>query len=182
MKLWLDEVFLGMFENIADIEAKLADWKTANSECIFYLYEFQGVPYSFEDTWREFIKNNIGLDEEVKIITSTPEKLRLELVNSTEEYLDRVGESIKKMASQFYAGPDKSDWEALSDFLEGLDFICQALTILNCVFDRQKFDRMLTELMQAMESQDVVTVADLLNYEWSEWLTKVKNELIFPNN
>lgn len=183
MKIWLGEDFLGTFNNTADVEAELAGWRKANSDHIFYLYECQGEQYGFSDTWEEFLKDNIDQDIEVKIIAATPEMLRLELVDSTKEYLDRLVESIENLASQFYAGPGQSAWEKLSDFLEGLDFFCQAMELLNCSdFDREGFNRMLLELMQAIESKDIVTVADLLSYEWSGWLEKVKNILISPDN
>lgn len=182
MKIWIDDNFLDTFEQTSDVASELAGWQKANSDRILYLYECQGEQYSFADSWDEFLKDNIDQDIEVKIITATPGRLRLELVDSTKEYLDRLLGSIEGLASQFYAGPDQSAWEMLSDFIEGLGFICQALTILNCDFDRERFNQMLLELMQAMESKDIVTVADLLNYEWSGWLEQVKNELVSPSN
>lgn len=182
MKIWLDEVYLGAFNNSADVEAVLADWKTENSDHILYLYECQGEQFSFGDTWNQFLKDNIDLHIDVKIKTATPEMLRLELVDSTQEYLERLATSIEGLAAQFYTGPDKSVWEMLSDFLEGLDYICQALKLLNCDFDEEQFNQMLLELMQAMESKDIVAVADLLSYEWSVWLEKVNNVLVSQGN
>lgn len=170
MKIWLDEVYLGDFNNTAAVQAALSDWKKANSEHIFYLFECQGSQYSFTDSWEQFLQDNIGLDLEARIITATPEMLRLELVDSTRDYLERLAVSVEGLAAQFYAGPDESSWRMLSDFLEGLDYICQALEILNCDYGQDKFKQMLKELMEAMESEDIIAVADLLSYEWSEWL------------
>jgi len=70
----------------------------------------------------------------------------------------------------------------LSDFLEGLDYICQALELLNIDFDRAQFKQMLQELMQAMDSRDIVTVADLLSYEWSGWLRNILDTINSPSN
>ena len=182
MKIWLDEVYLGAFHSTADIESALADWKRVNSDHIFYLFECQGDQYSFGDMWEQFLKDNITQDIEVRIKTATPEMLRLELVDSTIEYLERLVGSIDDLASQFYAGPDQAAWEKLTDFLEGLDYICQALELLNIDFDRAQFKQMLQELMQAMDSRDIVTVADLLSYEWSGWLRNILDTINSPSN
>jgi len=182
MKIWVDDMSLGAFSDSEQAEAALAGWKKENSDYIFYLYQCQGEQYSYGGSWDQFLKDNIRLDVEVKIITATQETLRLELVESTEEYLGRLSASIEGLAARFYAGPDRPAWELLSDFIEGMDFICQALTLLNCDFDREQFNRMLRELMQAMEAKDIITIADLLSYEWSAWLDKAEDALISPNN
>lgn len=182
MKIWLNEVFLGAFHSTADVESALADWKRANSDHIFYLFECQGDQYSFGDMWEQFLKDNIAQDIEVRIKTATAEMLRLELVDSTREYLERLVGSIDDLAAQFYAGPDQAAREKLSDFLEGLDYICQALELLNFDFNRDQFNQMLLELMQAMESQDIVTVADLLSYEWNGWLDNLLDTINSPSN
>lgn len=182
MQIWVNDVNLGVFNNASDVESALADWQRANSDHIFYLFECQGDQYSFGDMWEQFLKDNITQDIEVRIKTATPEMLRLELVDSTIEYLERLVGSIDDLAAQFYAGPDQAAWEKLTDFLEGLDYICQALELLNFDFDRDQFNQMLLELMQAMESQDIVTVADLLSYEWSGWLENVLDIINSPSN
>ncbi len=182
MKIWLNDVFLGVFHSADEVESALADWKRENSDHIFYLFECQGEQFSFRDMWEQFLKDNIAQDIEVRIKTATPEKLRLELVDSTIEYLERLVGSIDDLAAQFYAGPDQAAWKKLSDFLEGLDYICQALELLNIDFDRAQFKQMLQELMQAMDSRDIVTVADLLSYEWSGWLRNILDTINSPSN
>jgi len=182
MKIWLNDVFLGAFQSTAEVESALDAWKKANKEQVFYLIECQGEQFSFRDMWEQFLKDNIAQDIEVRIKTATPEKLRLELVDSTIEYLERLVGSIDDLAAQFYAGPDQAAWKKLSDFLEGLDYICQALKLLNIDFDQDQFNQMLQEFMQTMESQDIVTVADLLSYEWKSWLENVLDTINPPSN
>ena len=182
MKIWLNDVFLGAFQSTAEVESALDAWKKANKEQVFYLIECQGEQFSFRDMWEQFLKDNITQDIEVRIKTATPEMLRLELVDSTIEYLERLVGAIDDLAAQFYAGPDQVSWKKLSDFLEGLDYICQALKLLNIDFDQDQFNQMLQEFMQTMESQDIVTVADLLSYEWKSWLENVLDTINPPSN
>lgn len=183
MKIWVNDDYLGTFKHSTEVAAALAGRQKENGGQIFYLFACGEEEYSFGDSWEEFLQENIGLDVEVKIMTAAPERLRLELVGSTQEYLERLAGSLEGLATQFYAGPDQSAWEMLADFLEGLDFICQALKILeHARFDQAEFNRILHELLQAMESKDLVAVADLLAYEWSGWLEQARNYLISPSS
>ncbi|NPV27617.1 MAG: hypothetical protein HPY81_09325 [Firmicutes bacterium] len=171
MKLWIDDDFLGSFDCVASAAVKLAEWQEANRERILYLYECSGEQYSYADSWDDFLKKNVDQDVEVRIVTATQEALQLELVDSTLEYLSRLCGSIENLAERFYADPDQIAWKQLSDFVEGLYFLCRSLEIIQCpVFDREEFHEKLAEFLRAMESKDTVAVADALNYEWSRWL------------
>ena len=111
-------------------------------------------------------------DIEVRIKTTTPEMLHLELVDSTIEYLERLVGSIDDVPG-FGAGPDQRPGRSYPIFLKGWIISARHWSLLNFNFDRDQFNQMLLELMQAMELQDIVTVADPLSYEWNGWLENV---------
>lgn len=183
MKLWVDNDFLGSFDSAAAAAGRLAEWQDANRERILYLYVYDGGQYSYADSWDDFLKSNAEQDVEVRIVTATQETLRLELVDSTLEYLSRLCGSIENLAERFYANPDQTAWKQLSDFIEGLYFLSRSLEIIRCpAFDREEFHEKLAEFLNAIEAKDTVAVADALNYEWSCWLDRLRNGIAGKEN
>lgn len=183
MKLWVDDDFLGSFDRAVAAAARLAEWQDANRERIPYLYECNGEQYSYADSWDDFLKSSAGQDVEVRIVTATRETLRLELVDSTLEYLSRLCGSIGELAERFYADPDRKAWKELSDFVEGLYFLSRSLEIIRCqAFDREEFHERLEGFLRAIEAKDTVAVADALNYEWSGWLDGLRNGIAGEEN
>lgn len=183
MKIWIDDDYLGNFNNPADASSELTGWQKAHSGRIFYLYECNGEQYSYADSWDDFLKSNAEQDVEVRIVTATPEALRLELVDSTLEYLSRLCGSIENLAGRFYTDPDQTAWQQLADFVEGLYFLCRSLEIIRCpAFDREEFHAKIAEFLCAIEAKDTVVVADALSYEWSSWLDGLRNGIAGNEN
>ena len=182
MKLWVDGEFLGFFDSADSAAERLNEWRRANKEKILYLFECGGEQYSFADFWESFLEANAGRDVEVRVMASTKESLQLELVDSVLEYISRLCSSIEDLAEHFYAGPDRTAWKQLSDFIEGLSFLNLSREFIKCpAFVQGEFEEKLKVFLEAVETGDAVALADALIYEWNPWLEMIKNEISKQN-
>lgn len=178
MKLIIDDQYLGAFTELNNVELAIKAWNEKNSSQIIYLVECHGIQQSFVDLWPAVINEYLASDESVFLLSQSCEKLVLDLVASTQEYLERLTLGMEGLATAFYAGPSGSAWSSLSEFLEGLQYISNSLLKLNLSsFDYGMFQDMLKTMLSAMEDKDNITIADELLYEWKDWLVGAQQSL-----
>ncbi len=178
MDIWIDDTHVGNLADKQEIMSALSDWQREHGTRFFYLVAVGNRQYRYSDYWPCILEEYAASEQKVTILSATQEELLLQLVSSLQEYLERVLGSLNELSRRFYANPNQEAWVLLADFLEGLEFLQNSLSRIGGRYlDDGRFVRMLQELLQAMENQDSVSVADLLAYEWKEWLLEVNKSL-----
>jgi hypothetical protein len=176
--IWIDDKHVGNLAGKQEIIAALSAWQREHGTRIFYLVVLGNSQYSYSDYWPGILDEYAASEQQVTILSATQEELLLQLVSSIQEYLEQVLGSLHELSRRFYANPNREAWVSLADFLEGLDFLQNSLPRVGGQYlDDGCFAGMLQELLQAMENRDSVSVADLLAYEWKEWLLEVDKSL-----
>ena len=178
MDIWIDDTHVGNLADKQEIISALSAWQREHGTRIYYLVVLGNRQYSYSDYWPGILDEYAASAQQVAILSATQEELLLQLVSSIQEYLERVLDSLNELSRRFYANPNREAWVSLADFLEGLDFLQKSLLRIGGQYlDDGRFVGMLQELLQAMENRDSVSVADLLAFEWKEWLLEVNKSL-----
>lgn len=111
-----------------------------------------------------------------------------EIKDSYYAYVSKVGDGCLTIANLFRQGKAQNAFESIVAFAEGIEWLVAAesalanegFTINSRIIEANEF---LIEINEALENQDLVTVADLFEYEIhplfssaSEWLFTKKLE------
>lgn len=161
----------------------------SDSNYVLSHLEIDGVEV-YEDH-HDYLATHITSVNNIIVKVTTFKQILQEIVLDLDSYLDRVIPETKQLADDFYKSPDKSAWERLTQLLEGLQWIMQAIQPIYTLKDNNlpfsnslvyeaismELTEQFTELERALVNADLVLVGDLLKYEVMERLDKLKSEL-----
>lgn len=144
----------------------------------------------YEDHY-DYILENLATIETIIVRVTTYKKLLDETVLDLSDYLTKAISETKLLSDDFYKGPNKETWTKLSQLLEGLQWVVQAIQPLHTLHNNEmpylnsltysvissalsdKFE----EFEEALKQSDLILVADLLKYEIAESLLKLSLEI-----
>lgn len=159
------------------------------SDYVLSHLEIDGVEV-YED-YHEYLTNHITSVKEIVVKVKTYQQILNVVVLDLKSYLDRAIPETKQLADDFYKSPDKDAWTKLTQLLEGLQWIMQALEPLYTVRGNDlpypnslvlsaistELTEQFHELEMALKNTDLVLVGDLLKYEVVDRLGKLSSEL-----
>jgi hypothetical protein len=107
---------------------------------------------------------------------------------SIQEYLERAIPEVNKLADEFSQEIGQSTWNNFSQLMEGLRFIFDMLEVIDAHQElcynalqfgtiRANMVEAITVLQEATETQDRVSLSDILRYEIVPLLEKLNNEI-----
>ncbi|SDK03991.1 hypothetical protein [Sediminibacillus albus] len=143
-----------------------------------------------EDIYDQFelqLEEKITSISQVKVIMKTVREFVNDLLLSTESYLTGALPELQILIDELYQGPTSSSWEKLGQLLEGLQWINQLFDVIaNGKYQPYNWSKYLklinllenelTALEAAMEANDQILIADILQYEILEILSSLKGE------
>lgn len=111
-----------------------------------------------------------------------------QILISANQYLDRALPEINILAEGFYQGASDTSWQGLLQFLDGIQWLLDSMTIIvgnrNLFSNWYKFEEISTNLQnqlyqfeEALKVRDVIMIGDILNFEIDPILLSLKNEL-----
>lgn len=147
----------------------------------------------YED-YHDYFLDNIRNIREVKVISKTLKELTASIMLSTIDYLNRAIPEINILSNEFYKTPTENSWGKFSDLLEGIAWIADSFVAIdnnsrlrdivssyeewnNYAQDIYSLQELLGELEEIMESQDTVSIGDILSYEISPLFQSMKEKL-----
>lgn len=147
----------------------------------------------YED-YHDYFIDNIRNIREVQVISKTLKELALNIMFSTIDYLNRAIPEINILSNEFYKIPTEQSWSKLSDLLEGIGWIVDSFVTIDTnsrlrdivssyeewnhyAKDIYSLQELLGELEGAMETQDTVSMGDIISYEISPLFQSMKEKL-----
>lgn len=183
----LDSNSISARDVISAIDGVLGDTEYLYSHMIVNGQEVYEEPIAYLES-----RSLAGI-EEILVVAQTRDELFREVMISTAEYLERVIPELDDLSAQFYAGSAEGAWKAFEDLVEGMQWILHSHFMLdqNCRssaafslpawkrYDEavHQLESMIGQLMSAVESEDLVLLADLLRYELSPLFRDMRNTL-----
>lgn len=193
MKVMIDDK---QVQNIEPIFKEVNRWWTASIEEIFrqqrlvYCVHIDGN-MMYHD-YEQYIVNHMDSINEINIQTLS----RMESIQETEkslvEYIERFIPASLEMANHFFGVLSEEHWGQFSDFIQGLNWIIQAIefeiqlfkqdgiSVPDYLFIIDKLNPYLLEMEGNLERQEYSTVGDLIQYEivpvLQEFLSRQKEQ------
>ena len=110
---------------------------------------------------------------------------KIELLYNTREYIENVINAIEKMTDNFYKEENKEGCNLVARISEGLEWIIKALRLTNDIINLNDILDEMTEkfndIVEALENEDYILVADIFKYEIKVLLENIKEELLKVN-
>lgn len=130
-------------------------------------------------------QTTISLPNKIEVVLITKEELAVNALKSALDYLDRALPEIQFLADEFYSGSQSENWVKLGDLVDGLNWIFQVFDfVFNVNLKGDMIEKLgsnfveikeeLPGLLEAMEQQDTVTIADIICYEIKPLLEEIK--------
>lgn len=118
---------------------------------------------------------------ELKLITKKNEELILETLEEADDYLPNLKEGVMKTSELFRKGDNEEANLKYQLCLEGLEWYINVLQRILSLIEAEKLkeeiqsclsdiNNMLVDLMKAYKNEDIVFVADLLEYEIADYI------------
>ncbi|KJE26195.1 hypothetical protein LG52_3223 [Geobacillus kaustophilus] len=128
------------------------------------------------DDVETYIEERIDSIRTIDVVAVTMEEYIRDVFQTMHSYLMRSLPEIERIIDEFYQTPSEDTWVRFEQMLEGIQWIDQALYWLaehrNDMIDRQTLVRIretlaesLRQLLQAVEADDAIFIADLIQYE-----------------
>lgn len=110
---------------------------------------------------------------------------KIELLCNIREYIENVINAIEKMTDNFYKEENKEGCNLIASISDGLEWIIKALKLTNDIINlNEVLDEMterFSEVVEALENEDYILVADIFKYEIKVLLENIKVELLKVN-
>lgn len=138
--------------------------------------------------FKEHLSHSIESINRIEVELKTIEELQNELLQSAGEYFNRALPEISNLADDFYRGPSQDSWNKFGQLVEGLQWVEQLVNIIEQYEKKPKnwnnlktaflnLGEELAGLNEAMENSDLTLFADLLHYEISPSIVRLKDEI-----
>ncbi|MFC4403535.1 hypothetical protein [Gracilibacillus xinjiangensis] len=123
-----------------------------------------------------YIERYINKIEVINIIAKTKRDFINETLITAEIYLKNSFHELNGLTEQFYNGPTEESWGAFKNLSEGIQWLTELIIMVDRMKERpsnwqefvdvyHRLVGVITELADAVENQDAILIADLMNYE-----------------
>lgn len=123
-----------------------------------------------------YIEDHISHIENIKIEVKSIEEFANEILTSIYDYAQRSVSEIKILSEAFYHSPSAETWGNLHDLIEAIQWMHEAINSINNESKQpsnwnsylsiiKEFESIFPNLMEALETQDSILTADILQYE-----------------
>lgn len=169
----------------ADIK-RINEWWIASTSKI---YKEDRLIYSVEidDTpvysgYEQIIVNDYRDINRINIITRTKKESIDETELALADYLEKFIPASRQIADYFYGDLNEEQWTEFTQLLEGLSWIVNSLKFLQILHGNQetlaaqalRMEALVNELGESLERAEYTLTADLMNYEITPLLEKMK--------
>lgn len=111
---------------------------------------------------------------------------QLELLDTAYEYMGRLLKGIEQITYYFDIGEYTKGNQLLSEFIEGYDWLLQALELTQTLHQHlisfNNIEEIVEPLLEAIENKDYVLIKDILQYEIKEqisvWIMDVEKVIL----
>jgi hypothetical protein len=133
-----------------------------------------------------YIQRYINDIKNIKVIAKTKKDYINEIFLTAEGYLENSYSSINNLIDQFYKGPTNDSWNTFKDMSEGIHWLNDMILMVDRMEDRpnnwknyvqvyHQLEGAVKELADAVENQDVILIADILDYEMKPLFSELKH-------
>ncbi|MDZ5471958.1 hypothetical protein SM124_09380 [Bacillus sp. 31A1R] len=128
------------------------------------------------DNYEIYIEENLLRIENIIVEVKTVLQFFTSIILSINEYSSNAIPELKQLSTAFYNSSSSESWKKLTDFLEALQWINEAIVSINSKEIKPNhgdkylgitasFENVFPNLLEALEGQDNIFIADILNYE-----------------
>ncbi|MEK4027938.1 MULTISPECIES: hypothetical protein [Bacillaceae] len=183
MEIYIDGRVFYLENKSLEKVGELIENETQNQNKLVSHYLLNGEEYyDFEE-----VINRISLGK-FEVILKTREELICEILNSIYKYLERALPEVQLLADEFYSEISDETWNKVTDLLEGVEWIYQAVQSARSVNVQgvnfvtidsllQDLQASFPDLEQGLVTQDSLSIADLIQYEMKPILEELKEQL-----
>lgn len=188
------------FENskqgVASLLAQIESVKT-DRNLIFNHITIDGI--DIYENIEEYLVANISAINDITIHLFSREMLKNDILISIYDYVTRAIPEIEKLSSDMYTGLSSELWGRFGQLVEGLQWLNQTGAFFRNESDIQEgvlvdhslflFDREIEQFEEAVDQQDNILLADIMQYEVvprfeeiAEYLHDLVNEEVTTND
>ncbi|MGG4037819.1 hypothetical protein [Heyndrickxia ginsengihumi] len=168
---------------VDDIIRKIND---ETNEQTFFSY-FIADGQEIYDDHELYLEDNLQNINHLMIVLKTVQELIGDILLSALDYIKRARPQVEALVDVFYQHADEEAWQSFSNFLEGLQWLNQSITITDQNEQKPKnwmqvlaatvsLQEVLLNLADALENKDEVLIADILQYEILPLLQRMQEE------
>lgn len=110
------------------------------------------------------------------------EKNKYEVLQTATEYIEKLNNGIMQAASYYRSGELAKGYKYVEMITEGIEWVIDAITLTQDVLVNEievdHIGALISEYIEAMENEDTVLMADLLEYEMVEEIQGWKEILV----
>jgi hypothetical protein len=121
--------------------------------------------------------------EKIKFVTQNTEELVKNSLNEADDYLPKLKKGILDTADYFRNGEDEKGNNTYQQIVEGLEWYTDIITKILSIINHEELynesqevikdlNEPLTELMEAYNKNDIVLIADILEYEIVDYIER----------
>lgn len=105
-----------------------------------------------------------------------------EMIITLNDYLDKLIPGIEDMVNAFYEGNDKYACDKLSLITDGLQWCMRVIEatkdITKLTDETEQLAEHFNTIVEGLENEDFILVADIFNYEVNDILKSIKENLV----
>ncbi|GEM_PF-2355356 len=154
---------------------------------LLYQVSIDGVPYF--DGYETHIIQHYDRIEKIELYTKTEEEALKESISELYAYNRKLIDASDQVSTAFYGEPDPEQWGVFAQYVEGLQWLSQSLQFIQAlaaekaqfaelqqpIADIQTMMQEKVEMLeQASDNKDYTLMGDIIQYEFSEILTKIE--------
>ncbi|MDQ0156916.1 hypothetical protein [Robertmurraya andreesenii] len=142
-----------------------------------------------------YIEEHLNDIDSIKIVVKTANEFINDITTSIYQYVERALPELKQLSDDFYQSSKASFWDKLSDLLEGIQWIHESIMLIDkeklrpanwdkYLITASSFESNFPTLLEALEAQDNILIADILSYEITplfQDLNRIKNDVNMGN-
>lgn len=130
------------------------------------------------DSFSEIVIDHWQTIEQLDFITRTYDEHVMDILITSRDYLGNAIPIVKEEADEYYKSVYHDNWMRLKELFEGIQWMfssIESIRILNIEIEDKEFDlymdglnelqKIMPDLLDAMESEDTTLIGDLLKYE-----------------
>ncbi|EKQ51132.1 MULTISPECIES: hypothetical protein [unclassified Clostridium] len=108
-------------------------------------------------------------------------KEKIEVLRTTDEYLDKLKKGIEDAVNLIQEGNEIEGIKNIIPVFEGIEYISQAINLTREVqeeeIELEDLNAQLREMIEAFENEDYILLGDLLNYELLPILEEIHEKI-----
>ncbi|MNM77367.1 hypothetical protein D3C81_892190 [compost metagenome] len=169
----------------ADIKP-INEWWIASTSKIYredrFIYSVEIDDNPIFSGYEQVIIDDFRNINRINIITKTKKESIVETELALADYLERFIPASRYIADYFYGDMNEEQWAEFTQLVEGLGWIVNSLRFLQILHENHEvlalqvlqMEALVKELGESLERAEYTFTADLLNYEITPLLEKMK--------